>query len=64
MVLWDVAHGYRELPTLDSGQSAVFGVAFSPDGRRLSYLTDETGFRLYALHVKDVVTGAVKGACG
>ena len=31
----------------------------SDDGRRLAYSTDDTGFRQYRLHVKDLVTGEV-----
>jgi oligopeptidase B len=31
----------------------------SPDGNLLAYTTDETGFRQYALHVKDLRTGAL-----
>jgi len=32
--------------------------AVSPDGQRFAYATDETGFRQYTLHVKDLATGA------
>ena len=35
-MLWDAAHDYGKLPPLDSGQSAVNGVAFSPDGSTLA----------------------------
>ncbi|WP_051293918.1 S9 family peptidase [Pseudoduganella violaceinigra] len=31
----------------------------SPDGKLLAYTTDSTGFRQYALHVKDLQTGKV-----
>ena len=36
---------------------AVEEMAVSPDGTRLAYTTDETGFRQYTLHVKDLHTG-------
>ena len=39
---------------------AVLGLgdrAISDDNARLAYTTDETGFRQYTLHVKDLVTG-------
>jgi oligopeptidase B len=32
----------------------------SPDGNLLAYTTDETGFRQYALHVKDLRTGQLR----
>ena len=35
-MLWDAAHDYGKLPALDSGQSGVNGVAFSPDGSTLA----------------------------
>jgi oligopeptidase B len=53
-------------PTLDVNALAQ-GHAFmslgayvmSDDGRRLAYSTDDTGFRQYRLHVKDLATGAL-----
>ena len=36
---------------------AVGEMAVSPDGSLLAYSTDETGFRQYTLHVKDLHTG-------
>ena len=36
---------------------AVDEMAVSPDGSLLAYTTDETGFRQYMLHVKDLRTG-------
>jgi WD40 repeat protein len=36
VALWDAAHDYGKLPSLDSGQSAVNGVAFSRDGSTLA----------------------------
>ena len=35
----------------------VFAYAASPDGNLLAYSTDNTGFRQYVLHVKDLRTG-------
>ena len=37
---------------------AVGGMSVSPDGRLLAYTTDETGFRQYTLHIRDLSTGA------
>ena len=34
-------------------------ITVSPDGRLLAYTTDNTGFRQYTLHVKDLTTGAL-----
>ena len=44
---------------LAKGQAfmAVGSSALSPDGRLLAYSTDNTGFRQYTLHVKDLETG-------
>lgn len=39
----------------------VRGFAVSPDGTRLAYTTDTTGFRQYQLHVKDLKTGKLLG---
>ncbi len=36
---------------------AVGAVAVSPDGRLLAYSTDNTGFRQYTLHLRDLATG-------
>ena len=40
VVLWDAAHNYRRLTSLPSGQDAVNGVAFSPDGNTLAAASD------------------------
>ena len=37
---------------------AVGGMVVSPDGDKLAYSTDNTGFRQYTLHVRDLKTGA------
>ena len=44
---------------LAEGQAfmAVGAMAISPDGNRLAYSTDNTGFRQYTLHVRDLRTG-------
>src|SRR5258708_35348588 len=36
---------------------AVGGITVSPDGFKLAYSTDNTGFRQYTLHVRDLRTG-------
>ena len=36
---------------------AVGALAISPDGNLLAYSTDDTGFRQYTLHVRDLTTG-------
>ncbi len=36
---------------------AVGGMTVSPDGFKLAYSTDNTGFRQYTLHVRDLKTG-------
>jgi len=36
---------------------AVGGLSISPDGHRLAYTTDDTGFRQYTLFVRDLRTG-------
>jgi oligopeptidase B len=36
---------------------SVGALAVSPDGRRLAYTTDTTGFRQYTLHVRELTTG-------
>jgi oligopeptidase B len=38
---------------------AIGDSAVSPDGRLLAYTTDNTGFRQYTLHIKDLGTGEV-----
>jgi oligopeptidase B len=44
---------------LAEGQAfmAVGGMAISPDGWLLAYSTDNTGFRQYTLHIRDLRTG-------
>src|SRR5271170_8106869 len=37
---------------------AVGAMSVSPDGSKLAYSTDNTGFRQYTLHVRDLKTGA------
>jgi oligopeptidase B len=37
---------------------AVGEMRVSPDGRLLAYSTDNTGFRQYTLHIRDLATGA------
>lgn len=37
---------------------AVGGMSVSPDGMKLAYSTDNTGFRQYTLHIRDLGTGA------
>lgn len=37
---------------------AVGAMAVSPDGNKLAYSTDNTGFRQYTLHIRDLKTGA------
>jgi oligopeptidase B len=34
------------------------GIGVSPNGRLLAYTTDNTGFRQYTLHIRDLTTGA------
>lgn len=36
---------------------ALGATSVSPDGRLLAYTTDNTGFRQYTLHIKDLTTG-------
>ncbi|HEY0309329.1 MAG TPA: oligopeptidase B, partial [Acidobacteriaceae bacterium] len=33
---------------------ALGGLAISPDGKLLAYTTDDTGFRQYTLHIRDI----------
>ncbi len=44
---------------LAEGQAfmALGGMSVSPDTRLLAYSTDNTGFRQYALHIRDLTTG-------
>jgi oligopeptidase B len=48
-----------DLNQLAEGKSfmALGAFAVSDDGRRLAYTTDETGYRQYKLHIKDLTTG-------
>jgi len=55
-VLLDQNEMAKGLKFLSIGEFEV-----SDDGRRLMYSTDTTGFRQYALFVKDLTTGAVQG---
>jgi oligopeptidase B len=45
---------------LAEGQAfmAVGGMSVSPDGEKLAYSTDNTGFRQYTLHIRNLTTGA------
>jgi oligopeptidase B len=43
----------------DQAFMAVGGMSLSPDLRLLAYSTDNTGFRQYTLHLKDLATGEV-----
>jgi len=51
-VILDVNKLAEGKPFMNVGQRAV-----SPDGNLLAYHTDETGFRQYTLHIKDLRTG-------
>ncbi len=53
-VILDVNELAEGQPFMSIGDSAV-----SPDGRLLAYTTDNTGFRQYTLHIKDLSTGEV-----
>src|SRR5271168_2660262 len=52
-VLLDVNQLAEGQPFMDVGAMSV-----SPDGSKLAYSTDNTGFRQYTLHVRDLKTGA------
>jgi WD40 repeat protein/DNA-binding SARP family transcriptional activator len=53
--LWD-ARSYEELVTLNHGEGALFGVALSPDGKRLVTSADTVGtVRVWALDVDDLI---------
>lgn len=45
---------------LAEGQAfmAVGGMSVSPDGEKLAYSTDNTGFRQYTLHIRNLVDGS------
>jgi oligopeptidase B len=51
-VILDVNQLAEGQPFMSLGATAV-----SPDGRLLAYSTDNTGFRQYTLHIKDLTTG-------
>ena len=53
-VILDVNQLAEGQPFMSIGDSSV-----SPDGRLLAYTTDDTGFRQYTLHIKDLATGEV-----
>lgn len=53
-VILDVNRLAEGQPFMAVGDSAV-----SPDGKLLAYTTDNTGFRQYTLHIKDLATGEV-----
>ena len=53
-VILDVNQLAEGQPFMAIGDSSV-----SPDGRLLAYTTDNTGFRQYTLHIKDLTTGEV-----
>jgi oligopeptidase B len=50
---------FLDVNKLAEGQAfmAVGGIAVSPDGWLMAYSTDNTGFRQYTLHVRDLRTG-------
>jgi oligopeptidase B len=49
-----------DVNVLAEGQAfmSVGAIGVSPDGKLLAYTTDNTGFRQYTLHVRDLTTGA------
>ena len=51
---------FLDVNELAEGQPymAIGASSISPDGNLLAYTTDNTGFRQYTLHVKDLATGA------
>ncbi|HEY4008528.1 MAG TPA: oligopeptidase B, partial [Acidobacteriaceae bacterium] len=53
-VILDVNQLAEGQPFMSVGDSSV-----SPDARLLAYTTDNTGFRQYTLHIKDLETGEV-----
>jgi oligopeptidase B len=44
-------------PAVGQPFMSVGGMSVSPDGVKLAYSTDNTGFRQYTLHVRDLTTG-------
>lgn len=50
---------FLDVNKLAEGQAfmAVGGIAINPDGWLMAYSTDNTGFRQYTLHVRDLRTG-------
>jgi len=50
---------FLDVNKLAEGQAfmALGGIAISPDGWLMAYSTDNTGFRQYTLHVRDLRTG-------
>jgi oligopeptidase B len=52
IVILDINELAEGQPFMALGDSSV-----SPDGRLLAYTTDNTGFRQYTLHLKDLTTG-------
>jgi len=52
-------HVILDVNQLAEGQAfmSVGGMSVSPDGVRLAYSTDNTGFRQYTLHMRDLATG-------
>ncbi len=53
-------HVILDVNQLAEGQAfmAVGGMSVSPDGEKLAYSTDNTGFRQYTLHIRNLTTGA------
>jgi oligopeptidase B len=53
-------HVILDVNQLAEGQAfmAVGGMSVSPDGEKLAYSTDNTGFRQYTLHIRSLTTGA------
>ena len=49
-----------DVNVLAEGQAfmSLGAIGVSPDGKLLAYTTDNTGFRQYTLHVRDLTTGA------
>ena len=54
----DPEHILLDLNQLAEGKSflSVGALSVSPDGNMLAYSTDETGFRQYTLHIRDLTT--------
>ncbi len=52
---------FLDVNQLAEGQAfmSLGALAISPDGRRLAYTTDNTGFRQYTLAIKDLETGTL-----